>query len=347
MSFGELCPPWRWPIALACLLACTVGCERPSTSPAAWYDEERALYDGIPTLVRFTPADPRLAAQIWAYFQRIDAVFNDYRPDSEVGRLNGAVKPGRFAVSADMRDALDLARTGFQLSGGTFDITVRPLRQLWREAQKTGVPPDEAQLAAARRAAGFDKIALEGQAVRLAAGIELDFGGVIKGFAVDHAVGLLRQHGVQAALIQMGGETATFGMSARGRPHIIGVRHPDQTATVWTRLIDPGTGLSGSTSGNYERPTVIAGKTFYHIVDPRTGRPANTDVLSASVVFPTVGKNGLADALTKAVVLLPVAESLRIVGAQGGAVLLLLRTAQGGIQAVSSPSWARLVAPEH
>ncbi|MHC4251363.1 MAG: FAD:protein FMN transferase, partial [Planctomycetota bacterium] len=80
-------------------------------------------------------------------------------------------------------------------------------------------------------------------------------------------------------------------------------RHPlaplDDRA-LWTAIADPGKGLSCATSGNYFSPIVIGGKPYYHIIDPRTGRPVDTRTLSVTVAFPQTGRNGLADALSTA-----------------------------------------------
>jgi thiamine biosynthesis lipoprotein len=98
--------------------------------------------------------------------------------------------------------------------------------------------------------------------------------------------------------------------------------------------------LSGSTSGNYEMPIIIGGEKYYHIFDPRTGKPAPTAVVSVSVVFPETGKNWMADSLTTTGVLLGPEKTIELVQKLGGEALFLMR-AGDKIHEVKSPGWAR------
>jgi thiamine biosynthesis lipoprotein len=80
----------------------------------------------------------------------------------------------------------------------------------------------------------------------------------------------------------------------------VGVRHPVEPSRIWTAIADPGAGLSVSTSGNYAQPIKVGGRTYYHILDPRSGRPVSIHTLSVSVAFPETGKSWLADVLSTA-----------------------------------------------
>jgi thiamine biosynthesis lipoprotein len=180
----------------------------------------------------------------------------------------------------------------------------------------------------------------------LAPGVQFDFGGVCKGMAVDRAVALLRSAGRSAGLVQVGGETGCWGIAPAGRPHRIGIPHPDapdDPERLAARIQDPGTGLSGSTSGNYRNPIIVQGRILYHVYDPRTGMTAPTEVLSSSVVFPGGGRNGEADALAKTGELLPEADFLALIAGRGGEALLIKRAADGGVNLVHTPGWSRLL----
>jgi thiamine biosynthesis lipoprotein len=277
----------------------------------------RELYYGIPVRVEFSPYNDSLAREVWEYLEGVDDVFNGYRADSEIGRLNAALGGDDHAeersVSPDLAEALRLSVEAHGVSEGAFDITVRPLINLWRAAEKTKLPPDDAEIAATLARCGFDKVLFEdggadggaegGRLSTTVRGVSLDFGGIVKGIAVDRAVAMLQGGGATSGIVQVGGETACWGISKRGRSHIVGVRHPlaplDASA-LWTAVADQGDGLSCATSGNYFSPIVIGGKPYYHILDPRTGRPVDTRTLSVTVAFPRTGRNGLADALSTA-----------------------------------------------
>ncbi len=312
----------------------------------AWTQESRELYYGIPVQVNFSPADPALAAKVWTALEAIDPVYNDFKPGSEISRIN-AGGPGTYPLSGDLAEAFALAGKARELSGGTCEITVGPLRRLWRGAEKNQKAPEPQAIAAALKKIGPATYRLTGNTLeKLVDGVQFDFGGVVKGMAVDRAIAILRQAKVTSALVQCGGETGCFGQSPHVRPFRLGIPHPDDPdGDSWCRLACPESGFSGSTSGNYRQPVVIGGTTYYHIYDPRTGLPTDTHVLSASVAFPGVtGKNGLADAMTKCIAIrgpagIPAIEAL------GAEALVLVRQADGTIAAHRSAGWDRLLLP--
>lgn len=312
-----------------------------------WYGETRELYYGIPVTVRFTPADPALATRVWAVLEAIDGDFNDYRDSSTIGRIN-AGGPGVYDLNPSLTEAFALADHLRTATHGACEITVGPLRRLWKGAAKSGIWPTADQIAATRAAIGPTTYRREGSRLSvLVPGVSFDFGGVCKGMAVDRAVTLVRAAGCPAALIQVGGETACWGIAPAKRPHRLAIPHPDHPDDPddpWARLQDPGTGMGGSTSGNYRLPVIVQGKTLYHVYDPRTGEPADTRVLSFSVVLPGTGRNGEADGLTKAGILLGT-EGLALVQAAGGEALLLERAADGRITEHHTSGWKRFLAP--
>lgn len=289
-----------------------------------WYEEQRWLYAGIPVGVAFAPADEHLAVELWAYLEQINDIFNDHRDDSEVGRINSG-SAGTFVISAQLAAAFALAERIESLSGRAFAITTGPLRRLWREAAQVGQRPDPAAIAAAVVPPGAWR--REGTLLTVAdPRIRFDFGGLIKGAAVDYVMTRLMETGAAAALVQCGGETACRGLSQRGQPHILGIPDPEcPDGRLWCTLRDLGSGLSASTSGNYRNDLVIAGTPCHHIFDPRSGEPVAAGVLSVSVVFPRWGCNGLADGLATAGTVLGWREFLPLVTQEGGEALVLTR----------------------
>lgn len=311
-------------------------------SAADWYQDARPLWSGIPVTVRFQPNDQLLADESWSAFDAIDNGYNDWRDDSEIGKIN-AGGARTWEVSSELAATLSECRHLNTVTEGAFDITVGPLRHLWRDAAKTGVPPTAAAIAQARTAIGPSVWSISGRTLTVKVpGVRFDFGGVIKGMAVDRVMTHLVSSGVAAAMVQCGGETGCFGLSPRGVHHVFGIPHPDAPdERMWCTISDPGQGFSGSTSGNYRNPIVIGDKPYYHIFDPRTGLPVDTHVLSVSVAFPYANRNGLADALTKVGAVLGWQHLLPLVERLGGQALVLVRE-QDVIREHASAGWWQL-----
>lgn len=303
----------------------------PPDHPVAWSSQQRELYYGIPVQVRFQPANAALEREVWAYLEHVDEAFNDFRQDSDIGRLNAELAHAQEAtVSAELAGVLRFAHEAWRKTDGTFDVTVGPLRDLWRKAAEVGRMPDEAELRDTRSHCGFDKVSLKDHTVRTSvSGIRFDLGGCIKGWAVDRVIDRLRKGGAQAALVQVGGETGAYGLSPRGRPHVLGIQHPLEMDQIWTAIQDHGHGLSAATSGNYRAPLLIGNRIVYHIYDPRTGRPADLGVLSVSVVFPATGRNAWADACSTAGTILDRKAFFDLIRREGGEALILTRRPTG------------------
>lgn len=328
------------PVIAICALA---GCSDSAKSGGSWYAEARELYYGITVQVRYFPENENLSRQVWEYLESIDAVFNDYKPESEISAINRLSTAGDVTLSPALTEAFDKARQAWALSDGVFDITCAPIRNLWKQASKTGSVPSDAEVAAVRDHCGMNLTGQNGnQLTILKAGVQFDFGGIIKGIIADHVMEMLKEGGATSALVQIGGETAAFGQSQRQRPFRIAIQHPELRDGVWCVIQDPGTGLSASTSGNYENPILINGQEFYHIMDPRSGYPAKTQVVSVSIAFPETGKNWLTDTLSTTGVLLGPEKTFEIVQRLGGEAMFLVRE-NGQIREIDSPGWGRFL----
>lgn len=298
----------------------------PAPSDKPWHEERRLLYAGIPVLLAFCPADEAMAAGLWAWLDEVNWIFNDHRDDSEIGRINAA-PPGGFALSPALTEAFSLAERMEELTGGAYRATTGPLRRMWREAARSCSLPDDSALAAALASLDPGAWRREGHTLTVSDGnVRFDFGGLVKGMAVDRVMRDLRQAGASGALVQCGGETACRGLSKRGRLHAVGI--PDPSAPddrLWCVLRDQGAGLSVSTSANYRNDLLVAGRRRHHIFDPRLGAPVDNDVLSVSVAFPRWGCNGLADGLATAGTVMDREEFLPLVQEQGGEALVLAK----------------------
>lgn len=196
---------------------------------------------------------------------QLEQQMSDYRIDSELNQLCRAAVGRWQRVSRELFYVLWRAHRLAQQTDGAFDPTVGTLVRLWREARRTGRLPDAPTLQEARARAGYRlmELCLRRRAVRLkTAGMQLDLGGIAKGYACDHALRVLRRYRITRALIQMGGDL------------VAGEPPPD--APAWRIALPEGgeTTLARgalSTSGSTEQFVEIEGVRYAHIIDPRTG----------------------------------------------------------------------------
>jgi thiamine biosynthesis lipoprotein len=217
---------------------------------------------------------------------RIDHLLSNYLPDSELSHVNRDAAKAPVKVSQELFDLLSTCVVVSRESEGTFDITVGPLMKVWGFFKDSGHLPSAQAVKDSLRKVGYQNVELNrpNRSVHFKqAGVELDPGGVGKGYAVDRMAAVLRQEGVHSALIS-GGGSSIFGLGtppidSRGWPiHINDPRNEKKTAAD-VYLKD----RSLSTSGSYEKFFWADGKVYSHIMDPRSGYPAQ-GMLAVSVL---------------------------------------------------------------
>ncbi len=219
-----------------------------------------------------------------AVLRRLEARLSVHLDDTEISRLNASPPGVEAPLSPETLDLLRLAERGSRDTRNAFDPTCLPLARLWRRAGAEGRAPGAGELLAARAATGWRHFALRDKgAVRDDPAAGLDLGGIAKGHAVDAAAKALRAAGFARGLVQVGGETRCFGPGPDGGPWIVGIRSPFREEVFAELRLE---NRAVSTSGNYRRFAVIDGRRRSHIVDPRTGEPADA-VPSATVTAPT------------------------------------------------------------
>ena len=216
---------------------------------------------------------------------RVDRLMSHYRPDSPLSRLNREAARGPVAVEPELLAFLDVCLRWSRESDGAFDITVGPLMKAWGFFRDEGRVPGKEELAAALEVVGYRHVVLDRErgTVRFdRPGVELDLGGIGKGYAVDRVVDLLRRRGVASALVNLGG-SSVYGL---GRPPgreawEVGIQDPTEPAKIalTVSLRDRSLSVSGGYARFFERD----GVTYAHIMDPRTGRPVQ-GVLSVAVI---------------------------------------------------------------
>lgn len=214
-------------------------------------------------------------------FERLDRQLSVYRSDSEVSTVNSnaAVRP--VSISDELLSILRRARDFSELSKGAFDITYASIG--YRYNYRDGVKPSDEEIIRGLPHIDYRKVELANNTVRFAEqGVRIDLGGIAKGYAVDRAIAIARDCQIKNGIVTAGGDSRIIG-DRRGRPWMIGIQHPRDPQKIALKLPLDDTALS--TSGDYERFFVSNGERIHHIIDPKTGKSADSS-WSASVIGP-------------------------------------------------------------
>jgi thiamine biosynthesis lipoprotein len=242
----------------------------------------------IEAYARDAKALPRILDDAFDEVDRIDRLMSHYKANSPLSRINQEAAQHPVAVPQELFDFIADAMRYQRESGGTFDITVGPLMKAWGFFRGEGRMPSEDELAGARRHVGGTHVTLDPASRTIAfdeAGVELDLGGIAKGYAVDRVVELLKRREVAAALISAGGSTI-YGFGAPPAAAAWTVTLQDPTDSRNTALTLGLKDRALSVAGGSEKWFEADGVRYSHIMDPRTGRPAQ-GVLSVAVLTTT------------------------------------------------------------
>ena len=278
----------------------------------------------------------------------IEATISIYREESEISRLNAGAAAGWQPVSDELHGLLTLARELHGRTGGGFDIAAGALVRAWGFLRRQGRTPTDDELASALAASGMRHVEPDAAGRRMRftrPGVEINPGAIGKGWAVDRASDALAAAGVPSMLVH-GGQSSVRARGIHGpalpgrRGWPVGLRHPlfpgRRLATI--ALEDRALGTSGSATQFF----VDRGRRLGHILDPRTGRPAE-GVLSATVIAPTAA---VADALSTAAYVLGVAglETIAPPGGDVAAILVLPGQSPASVRVVMANVAAEMVA---
>jgi thiamine biosynthesis lipoprotein len=215
---------------------------------------------------------------------RIEEKFSRYRTDNIVYRLNHA-KGCPVPVDEETAHLLDYATTCYEESEGMFDITSGVLRRAWTFDGGEHVP-DQAAVDALLQYVGWSRVSWDGATLRMPAGMEIDFGGIGKEYAVDRAAGRIAPRSASPFLVNFGGDLFASAPRRGGRPWGVGVDDPERTgqAVLWRIELERG-GLA--TTGDARRYVVVNGKRLGHILNPKTGWPVEDPPRAITVLAPT------------------------------------------------------------
>jgi thiamine biosynthesis lipoprotein len=228
---------------------------------------------------------------------RLEGLFSRFLPESDISHINRSAGIRREPVSKETFDLLSRAVEFSADCDGCFDVTIGPLVDLWREAKKHSQPPAGRAIAAALPLTGYPDLLLD--PVNQTAGLaraeqSIDLGGIGKGYAADAVMSIYRKFGITSACSNMGGHVVTAGSKPDSSPWQVGIQHPRREDCLIGSV--SVSGKSVVTSGDYQRYFKDPmGTRYHHILDPLTGYPADSDLVSMTVV---AEDSTMADALS-------------------------------------------------
>ena len=257
-------------------------------------------------------APESLVDEVWAECARYEKLLSKTIPGSDVSRINGAMGK-TVTVDPETWDILRRAKEISALTGGAFSVTIAPVTALWTFTGTTtnSVPTDETRLAALPLV-DDQKIELgDDYTVTLPAGMQIDLGGIAKGYIADKVAEIIRAK-AGAGIISLGGNVYTVGCKPDGSKFSVAITDPQTPST--SRSVIYTRDCTVVTSGTYERGFNFGGVRYHHILDPETGWPAQSDLVSASFVMDS---SMMADALATACIVIGSEKSLALAKEQG------------------------------
>jgi len=215
----------------------------------------------------------KAALQAFQEIKRIEYFMSPWIESSDVNRINRSAGNDGVKVSPETIEVIKRAQEVSKLSRGGFDITVGPLVQLWKKAREKGTPPDMEEVKENLNLVNFRnlKIHYEGKVSLRKKGMNIDLGGIAKGYAVDRAFELLKGLGYRNLVVNAGGDLRVGDSKPEG-PWTVGVQHPRSPEKIMARISVSDTAVA--TSGDYEKFFIHQGKRYHHILNPKNGFPA-------------------------------------------------------------------------
>lgn len=254
---------------------------------------------------------------------RLEEMLSRFKPGSEISKINNSAGMKCESVGGDTYEVLSRANEFSKSCQGYFDVTVGPLVNLWNSEKDASRPPDQSRIKQILPLVNYNDLILDPgeKAARLRkTGQSIDLGGIGKGFAGDKFLEIFKEYGVTSAFTNIGGNVVTVGTKPDGSPWHIGIQHPRQENGLigLISVVDKAV----VTSGDYQRYFIDSkGKRYHHILDPCTGYPSESGLVSVTIVSES---STAADALSTIVFVAGMNKGLELLKGFSGTEAILV-----------------------
>lgn len=255
------------------------GCGAQTSAEESSQTREVYAMDTVMTLEAYGQNADAALDEAVAEIERLDALWSIASSDGEIAQLNAEKK---ITASADTLALLTRAKEISAATDGLFSTTIAPLMEAWGFTNGDYRVPDEAELSALLAHVDDEKIAISDSTVTIPADAKVDLGGIAKGFTSARVMEIFRENGIKNGILSLGGNVQALGTKPDGSLWRVGLQDPaDERALFATlELADKAVITSGAYERNFEQDGIV----YHHIIDPRTGYPAESGLSSVTIV---------------------------------------------------------------
>lgn len=279
------------------------------------YTTDIFAMDTIMTITAYGKDSEKATELAKQKIKQLERLFSVTDSDSEIGNINASTD--FVEVSYDTEKIITRALEISNMTQKAFDITIRPVTKLWGFTDNNPHVPDATDIESALNTVESCRVEIENGKIKCAG--ELDLGAIAKGYAAGCIRAIFDQYDIKHAVVSLGGNVMLKGSRPDGKPWNVGITHPQNSEEIIGILKAQDTSVV--TSGGYERSFVQDGITYHHIIDPKTGYPANSGTISATVISLD---DTLADALSTAFYVSGVEQSAQYWRQYGGFDMILI-----------------------
>ncbi len=276
-----------------------------------------------------------IAAKAFALADSLNFILSDYIDSSEINRLSASSGKNIYMpVSKPLFTILKKAQDAAVLSNGAYDITIGPVVKLWRKARKEKVFPNRDSLKIALQKTGYKYLHIDTmhQSIYLEKeGMQLDAGGLGKGFVAQAALNLIINNGFESCMVNAGGNIVTANAPSNQKGWLVGINEPENKTGILPQMLSLQN-MAVATSGDIYQYVELNGKKYSHIVNPKTG----IGVTHQRNVTAIAKDGTTADWLSTACSVLSIKQSMRLIKKIKGAALLITENKNGKIKKKSS-----------
>lgn len=286
------------------------GCFASRISAPKVYKETQFLMDTMIEITAYGPNAEEAVKAAFEEFRHLHSVTNNFDENSQLSRINQMAGKEKVAVDPELVKIIEFSKEVSDKLGGSFDITIGPLTNLWGIGHKGDYVPTQSEIDKVLPLVDYHLIEVDPVANTVylpKPGMMLDLGAVAKGYATDQAVEILKKKGIQSALVNAGGDVRVIGKKPDGTPWRIGIQHPRDPDGIIAKLALTEWDTM-ETSGDYQRFIMKDGARYSHLLDPRTGRQPK-EVASVTIVN---SSSTYGDVLSKPIFVLGIEKGLEI-----------------------------------